>query len=769
MSRGISRRAFIKTSSVAVASATIGGSILPKVSTASSQIESYNRMMTQYNEGKKAFTYCEMCFWKCGVIAHVRNGMVHKLDGNPLNPNNQGHLCAKGNSGIYLLYDPNRLKTPLLRTGKRGEGKFKKVSWEEAFDYIGKKLKTIINKHGARSVASLLHGTGEEPFKILSRAIGTPNVIIPAYSQCMGSREIGWFLTYGTGVSGHAPFDYKNSKYIISFGRNILGSIQVREAKDLAEGLARGAKLVYCDPRFSETAAKADIWLPINPGTDLALILGLIHVIIRDQLVNMEFVDKYCYGFDRLADFIREYTPNWAYKETGIEPSLIEKIAWEFAKNAPNVVVVPPRRFSRYGNDTQTSRGIAILNALMGNWGVPGGIWQRNRFKYIVANPNTNDCEIKEINFRLPREMKPPKPRVLRADGAGHKFPLAPGFLGRENGIIEATKTGKPYPIKAWIVYDTNPIGSSPIGKNRLIEEVIPKLDLIVDIDVIPNDISMFADVILPESTYLERYDLPHIQKDAHPFIAIREPAVKPLFDTKVSWDIAKGIAEKLGYGRYFEESLKERIEKIIKRLPEGKQHELRERGVTVFEGANPYPQVSGKPMKFHTRTRKIELYSTFLERLQHKRGDTYYPLPKYTPPKKPTEENTFRLLFGRVPVHTHSRTQNNKMLEELYTENKVWINVEDAKKLGISENDLVVLYSTATKRESAPIKARVTNRIKKGCVFIAHGFGHTSKLLDIAYKKGISDSLLCSDDVDPISGAAAFLNAFVKIKKVRG
>lgn len=725
--------------------------------------------MTRYSKGKIAHTFCEMCFWNCGVVAHTKNGVVHKLEGNPLNPNNRGHLCAKGNSGIYSLYDPNRLKFPLIRTGKRGEGKFKKASWDEAFDYIGEKLKAIKDKYGAKSLASFLHGTGEEPFIILSHAIGTPNVIIPAYSQCMGSREIGWVLTYGTGVSGHSTFDLKNSKYIISFGRNLMGALQVREAEDLTEALSRGAKLIYCDPRFSETAAKATRWLQVKPGTDLALILGMIHVLIRDNLVNMEFVKKYCYGFSELANFIKPYTPEWSYQETGISPKTIEAVAWEFAKYAPNVVAVPPRRFSRYGNDTQTSRAIATLNALTGNWGVPGGIWERDKYKYVVTNYNRSDCDIKEVEFIVPKEDEPPRPAEERADGAGDEFPLAPKSLGRENGIIEATISKKPYPIKAWLLYGTNPIGSTAIGMNKFAQKVLPNLDLIVDIDIIPNDISMYADVVLPESTYLERYDLPHIQKDAYPFIAIREPAVKPIFDTKGSWDIAKGIAERLGCEQYFKESLEERIEKIVKQLPKDKQKELKEKGVVVYEGTHPYPQAEGIDMKFHTPSGKIELYSTKLDKLYKEKGDSYYPLPKYTPPVSKKEKDTYRLLFGRVPVHTHARTQNNAMLAEIYPENEVWINDKEAQKLHLEEGGWVVLKNIDTNIESGKLKVKPTNRISRECVFIAHGFGHISKFLKTAYRRGASDALLCSDEVDAISGSAAFNNAFVKIKKVRG
>ena len=765
----ITRRAFIKTATITTSALAAGG-MFSKSSSAKSKKELYDEKMTHYDKGKTSFTYCEMCFWNCGVIAHTRNGVVHKLEGNPLNPNNRGHLCAKGNSGILSLYDPNRLKYPLIRVGKRGEGKFKKASWDEAFDYVANKLKEITNKYGAKSVASFLHGTGEEPFVILSHAIGTPNVVIPAYSQCMGSREVGWVLTYGTGVSGHSTFDFKNSKYIISFGRNLLGSLQVREAEDVTEALARGAKLVYCDPRFSETAAKAYRWLPVRPGTDLALILGIIHVMIRDGLVNMDFVNKYCFGFSQLAEHVKQYTPEWAEKETGIDAKTIETVAWEFAKYAPNVVAVPPRRFSRYGNDTQTSRAIAILNALAGNWGVPGGIWVRSKYAYILAEYNKGECDVREIEFKEPKEGEPPKPTDERADGAGTLFPLAPKSLGRENGMIEATRTQKPYPIKAWLLYGTNPIGSSSIGKNKLIEEVIPNLDLIVDIDIIPNDISMYADVILPESVYLERYDLPHVQKDAYPFIAIREPAVKPLFDTKGAWDIAKGIAERLGHGKYFEKSIEERIEDVLKDLPEEQRKELKEKGVVVFEGAQPFPQAAGEELIFKTPTKKVELYSTKLAKFYEEKNDEYYyPLPKYVPPLQPKESGAYRLLFGRVPMHTHARTQNNKMLAEIYPENELWINEEEAKKLGLREHDKVVLHSLETGIDSEPIKVKPTSRIRRDCVFIAHGFGHISKFLEVAYKKGASDSSLCSDGVDRISGAAALNNAFVKIKKVRG
>ena len=760
----ISRRAFIKTaiSTSAVGAMAASGAVSFSKKANAMSYEDYNKLMEHYDRGKRTFSFCEMCFWNCGLHVYTRGNRVHKIEGNLNHPNNYGHICAKGNSGIYELYGPNRLKFPMIRAGERGSGKWKKASWDEAFNYIGEKLKPVIDKYGPQSLASFVHGTGEEPFKILARILGTPNVVVPAYSQCLGSRSMGWFLTYGTIPSGHNPYDTRNAKYMISFGRNVTGAIQVREAEFLVEGLRKGGKLVVLDPRFSELAAKAYKWLKIRPGSDMAFALALIHVLIRDGLINYEFIEKYCYGFDLLADHVKQYTPQWAEKETDIPSKEIEHIAWEFAEASPNAIAFPARRFSRYGNDTQTVRTIAILNALIGNWGMPGGFWARTPFpidlqqdSYCISSAHLHTLPLPEL------------PKIKRADGAGsEQFPLAPTNLGRENGMIDATITGKPYPIKAWLVYDTNPIQGSANAKKLLLKEALKNLDLIVDIDIIPNDIGWYADVLLPESTYLERYDMPHIQADKYPFIALREPAVKPLFDTKPSWGIAKGIAKQFGLEKYYSLTPKEIQEKVISMLPKEQQKELKEEGVYVYYDTKPYPQAAGTPLKFQTPTGKIELYSTLLSKYQSKFGDDYSPMPKYKPLKQP-EKGEFRLLFGRVPEHTHSRTQNNELLHEIYPVNKLWVNVNAAKNINLRNGDKVVVHSNTTDIDSLPIEVYATDLIREDCVFMAHGFGHISKGLSIAYHLGASDSFLCSNDVDPISSAGAFLNGFVTIKKI--
>ena len=746
----INRRGFLKlagVSGIAFGAASTG--IPSPLKASAKQKEARGKRFLSYDRGVKSASFCEMCFWNCGVDVYTRNGKIHKLEGNALNPNNRGHLCAKGNAGIQSTYDPDRIKSPLIRTGERGKGEFKKVSWEEAYDYVHKKLNPVIEKYGPESLATFMHGTGERYVHMLSLALGTPNITVPAYSQCMGSREMALALTFGSGASGHETFDMAHSKHMMLFGRNMAGAVQVREAEDFAEGLARGSKLTYIDPRQSESAARATDWLQINPGTDLALALGFIHVIIRDTLADMDFVRKYCYGYNELAEHIKQYTPEWSAKKCGISAKTIERIAWEFAQDAPNVVAIPPRRMTRYGNDTQTVRAIAILNALMGNWGVPGGIFVRS-----------------DVPVELPHHEHPEAPKARRADGVGEgeKYSFAPPSLGRTNGIYEATLTQKPYPIKAWLLYGTNPLSHSSIGVNK-IHEAMKNLDLIIAIDTQFSDTVMYADIVFPESTYLERDDAPAIQKDKIPFIALRRAAIKPIYDTKGCFDICQGISKRFGLEKWFEHSPAHQIEELLGVLSPEQKEILEKEGTLLFEDVDPYPTASGSVPAFPTTTGKVQLYAKDLEEMYKKHGDDFSPLPIYKDPVMP-KENEFRLLFGRTPHHSHARSQNNWILMELQDDTPVWMHPDDAKKKGLKHGDLVSIVNSKSGGKSHPEPLKVTKRIKAGSVFIHHGFGHKTKAWSIGNNKGTKENDFISDGIDPISGAAAFHNGFVQVVK---
>ena len=532
---------------------------------------------------------------------------------------------------------------------------------------------------------------------------------------------------------------------LLFFGRNVLESVQTGETKRIMEALSKGAKLVYVDPRFSKTSAKADWWLPIKPGTDLALILALINVIITEELYDKDFVEKNTEGFDKLKEFIKQYTPEWAEKECEIPASTIVEIAREMGRRKPAVIAHPGRRTSRYGYDVQMVRGVAILNALMGNYGRPGGIFIKKTRK------------IKLKRFPTPRY---PRVKYKRVDGAGIEdgFPLAKGGVeGLVNRAVEATATGKPYPIKAWFVYGTNLFMNTP--NYQLVKSAIKNLDLLVTVEIQPTELVMYSDIVLPEATYLERHQDPQRDSYPYPFVAINTPAVKPLHDTKPGWWICKELAKRLGLEDYFDfETIEEYLDYRLRALPPEAKEDLEKKGVYVKK-VNVYLDPE-EELFLDTFSGKIELYSSQLE------DYGFDPLPVYKKPKEPPK-GKYRLIMARPSMHTHARTQNNLWLHELMPENKLWINEEEAKKLGIKDGDTVEV--TNEKGISVKIKAYPTNRIRKDVVFMYHGFGRFNPMMRTAYGKGASDAEIVIPDMDPISGTSALHNTFVTVRKVKG
>jgi thiosulfate reductase/polysulfide reductase chain A len=683
-------------------------------------------------------TTCEMCFWRCGVIASVAGGRVVRVEGNPEHPQNQGRLCARGNAGTDLLYDPDRLKTPLLRTGKRGEGKFKAVSWDEALDYLAAELIELRKQHGAESVAFFPHGNGARFFSTLMRAYGTPNSAEPSFAQCRGPREVGYSLTFGQGLGSPEPVDLEESKLIVLIGSHLGENVFTSQINAFATALSRGAKLITVDPRFSTAAAKSDWWLPIRPGTDIALLLAWMNVLIAENLYDAEYVGAYASGFDELAAHVREFTPEWAAAITDIPADTIRETARAMGAARPAVAVHPGRHVTWYGDDTQRARAMAILTALLGSWGRKGGIF--------LPTP------VERGGFELPDF---PEPTRSRADGAGERFPLAIEELGVTNGLIDATISGDPYPIKAWIVYGQNVLESIPQPARTI--EAIEKLDLMVVVDVLPVDQIRYADLVLPEATYLERYDPPTIVESAkRPFVAVRMPAVEPLYESKPGWWIAKELAKKLDLAGYFPfETPQQHLDKVLEPLAlDGK--ELLSCGAISFDGT---PYLDDRPedeRTFETASGKIELYSQDLADLG---AD---PLPRFTPPAEPPR-GFVRLIYGRAPVHSFARSQNNATLNGLMAENEVWLHPDTARASGIANGDRIVLVNDANVT-SDPVCAFVTEGIRRDCAYLVHGFGQKSKALRRAAGRGASDTALMSRvSVDPLTGGTGMRVNFVR------
>ena len=656
----VSRRKFLKISGATIAGAAALASL--------GYIAKVSKAIAAENPEKgirKIPTYCNICFWKCGAIAYLKDGHLWKIEGNPIDPLSNGRLCPRGTGGIGANTDPDRLKSPLIRTKSRGEEVWKEVTWDEAFNYIAEKMQKIKSEYGPESVAGIFHGIGGNFLKHTLKAYGTPHIVAPSFAQCRGPREVGFELTFGDYIGSPERTDIKNTKCMALIGSHLGENMHNTQVQELSQAVENNASIIVVDPRFSVVAGKAKYYLPIKPGTDIALLLAWANVMIKENIYNKEFVANYGFGFEQFAQEVAQYTPEWAYIETGIEPQLIIDSARELAKNAPASFVHPGRHVTWYGNDAQRSRMIALINALLGNWNHKGAFF-------------------KPVKMKIPPYPYPAYPESTRgrADNPDKKYPYAGEDEGLTNGIREATISGKPYPIKAWITYATNLLYDMPNQAETL--KAIQNLDLLVVIDVIPSEIAGWADVVLPESTYLERFDDLQATPFNTPFVGIRQPVSKSPNDQKPNWWIAKKLAEKLNLGHYFpwndiEDYLKFRIEAA------GLSYaELKEKGI-ILGAKQPVYVEEGIENVFNTPSGKVEFYST---QLAEKGFD---PIPKYEKPEQPPL-GYFRLLFGRAPVHTFSSTQSNPLLKEMMSENEVWLNVDAANNLGIKNGEYVNL-----------------------------------------------------------------------------
>jgi Anaerobic dehydrogenases, typically selenocysteine-containing len=709
------------------------------------------------DEVRITYNYCDMCMWRCGMLVYTVNGRVVKVEGNPKDPKSRGRLCGRGQAAVAHLYDPDRLRKPLIRTGERGTWSFREASWEEALDRAAEALARLRDQYGPESVAWFAHTTGDFWFgDYLPLAFGSPNVGKPATGLCLTPREVAAQLTFGRGVGGHEPVDWENTRYIVLIGNHIGENAHNTVMQDFARALAQGAKLVVVDPRYSTAAMKAHRWLPIKPGTDTALLLAWMNVLITEGLYDREYIEKYTVGFERLAEHIRPFTPEWAAPITEIPAEVIREVAREMAAHRPQVVIPPGRHVVWYGNDTQRMRALFILNVLLGNVGRRGGLYLPRApaldpyphppFPVEVA---AGGCGAAAVGIRIPDTPGHPP----RADGVGSKFATGPVVIQE---LIEPMITGQPYPIRGLVVYGVNLFHSIPNVPRTI--EALKRLEFVLAIDVLPQEHLAWADIVLPEATFLERYDELWVASHRIPYIALREPAVEPLPDTRPGWWIARELGLRLGLADYFqwssiEEYLNTRLMSVGLSLDR-----LREAGGVFTWPGKPYLEDYGEgETPFPTPSGKIEIYSEALARAG------FDPLPVYEPVEEPPP-GYFRLLYGRHPLHTFGKTQNNPWLAEVYPENEVWVNDEAAAALGLKNGDLVLLENQDGVR-SGPVRVRATPRIRKDAVYLVHGFGHRGSRLSRAEGRGASDNLLITRyRLDPISGGAGMRVNFVRL-----
>lgn len=550
----IGRRKFLKGMGLVAATTVVGGNLAGCASFGSKE-----HLIEQNDTGKKEWgreagewipSCCNMCGGQSGILCHVVNGVLEKIEPNHWNPNNYGNissdffdgyteeygckegggLCPKGNAGIAQLYDPDRVKKPLKRTNSDhspfADPKWQEISWDQALDEIAAKMKGF---RDAGEAHKLLWMSEDHSFTHIQgdfcKLYGTPN-----YSNHSNLCDVARKASFKTVMGYDRPLaDFINTKYILLFGWNPTSAIKwVHLPRIITRGIERGAKMVVVDPYLSDTAAKGQEWVSIRPGTDGALALAMGHVIVRDGLYDKTFIEEWTVGFKEYSDFVADKTPAWAEKITSVSARVIERLAHELATTKPALVDVWSGP-GQHTNGVQGGRAIAILNALIGSYDRPGTM--------VIPNKNGN----KHIELEADEEAATmnKNPRFDESK----KYPM-----GHKSGVYTQTfdnlaNDKGPYQPKMMMIVFQNPVMSVP---GNAVATALAKLETVVVVDTMMSETALLADYVLPGTTYLERYDL-NTHWVTWPVMALRQPVVKPLFGQLAEYEMVAALGRRLG------------------------------------------------------------------------------------------------------------------------------------------------------------------------------------------------------------------------------
>lgn len=674
---------------------------------------------------------CIICPWHCPTEVYVRGNEVVYIRGNEVAPN-EGARCVKGIASIHLTRDPDRLLYPMK---KNSSGSFDRITWDEAFSIIAEKLQKIKDNDGPEAVSFFWHLDSNAlfPFQLFTQLYGTPNCSGHA-AACDQDRRLAALTVYGHPMP---PRDFSHSRFIMLWGADLFGSNEsLHENRNLMDALKRKAKLVVVDPIRSRTAEKAHRWLPVKPGTDGALALALAHRIIETQSYDQAFCEEWVYGFEQFVEHVQSkgYTPKWAEAITGIPQETIIETADEFAHTKP-AIMDGSKGLVNYSNGLDAFRTIFLLNALTGNVDGPGNLILKEMAPLRMPIP------IPEEEIAVPK-----RPPLSEAMG----YPLAPDIPTQL--LPRAVMEKDPYPVKAAFFHIINPAMSDP--NTKLFRQMMSGLELSVTIDIYLSETAQLSDLVLPEASFYERAEVREGLWHG-PQVLLGQPAIVPRGESKPIYEIMKGLAQKLGYGRYFKwDTWEDWARRMTAELPISFE-DLKERG--TWEGELRYHKY--RENGFQTLTGQIEALSESFQM------QGYESLPVFTEEHrvKPDQEYPFQLINCKMQFHCGTHTQNNPYLMQIEGENWVELNPRDASRLGISEGGKVEIASPL---EKAVITVRIKNGVQPGVVRVVHGHGFGREFGSIARGKGTHINPLFETRVNPISGGIGYNECKVNIRK---
>ena len=822
----LSRRDFFKIGSAAGLAGAVG---LPKnLSARNFEMGGRGFSHSDGEELKAIPSSCWQCVTRDGIVGFVKDGRLVKIEGNPELPRTNGKLCAKGQAGVNIVYNPDRVLHPLVRVGKRGEGKWKRVSWDEALDLL-------INggNIAGRQVTGLktLRDAGHpERFMFhYGRMKGSDGKIIKDhFLAAYGTKTIGnhtsicesakWTAHEFTWGAHYDNWDLDNTKLILNFGCNVLEAHtnHVPMAQRCVSAIARGVKMYTFDVRLSNTAAKSTEWLPVRSGTDLAVVLAMANVLMQNDLYDREFIETYTnVTVAELKQHLAQYTPAWAETISSVPASKIEAIALEYGRTKPSVCLSYRGAVAHY-NGVQTERAIQMLEAIAGHIDVPGGRCRAvgAKWKYPFAKPKTKGKKLKIVD--------------------GEKGAYAYPTHHASHQVLHMIDKGPDRP-DIYMTYCYNPAyANGDCADNVRILKDEAKIPFLVAVDVALSEAAELADLVLPDATYLERWTCDDMVCPSQiPEFYIRQPMHAPLGEARNFPDVVCDIARRMGFDLGFA-TAEEFVKGACNNTPGVKQaggfeymkkhgawydktakpryrshaKAVKVAGATLdpatgvyykkHEGDKDFSSLSSKnaakqfvaqkfgdgkahkgfpPDPHRWKTGMFEIKSEALVKKGFPAIPTWMPIPEHE--KMAADELV--LTTYKAAVQSHSRTQNCKWLTELYHTNPAWLNPKTAAARGIKDRDKIKVTGALG---SVVTRARVTEGVHPGVIAISNHCGHWAYGEYASLKKsavhvaepdskriwwknnGAHPNWIIANQGDPIGGQLRYMDTVVKVEK---
>lgn len=646
----------------------------------------------------KIKAFCgRMCTAACGVLITLKDGEIAKIEGDPDCPLNQGAVCPKGLAFPELIYHPDRLKYPLKRVGNRGEGKWQRISWDEALASISDRMKTFKQQFGAESILLMLGSPKgmELAFAFrLANVYGISNVTT-AGDVCHMPRDQAATFTYG--APAFPDLDEPPSCLIV-WGSNPLhtheGSVTTRR---LRPAYAKGTKFIVIDPRKDGLASRADMWLKPRPGSDGLLALGMLKAIIDNRLYDAEFVASWTVGFDQLQARLTDYSLEQIAEATWIPRAQIEQAAETYATTRP-AAIHWGNALDHTSNNFQTCRAISILRAITGNLDVPGG-------DCLASMPPL----MRPGDFMLVRTFPRNQDKAL-----GNSFRVASrSLLSPRQAVVEAILEQKPYPVKAALIMGTNPLLSYADAQQAC--EALKRLEFLVVSELFLTPTAELADIVLPVATNFEFNEIGHYGVRLG-LVEARHKVIEPPGECWSDMKIINELGKRLGVGEHFWHDENEALDLILE--PSGMKFEqFKERG--ILYGDKKYYKY--REDGFRTPSRKVEIYSAQLEAMG------YEPLPAYLePPETPFgspelyEKYPLVLTSSKNPYFVHSTGRSLASLRRQSPEPVAELNPQTATKLGIKQGDWVYIE---TPRGRIKQRLQLNEALDPRIIFVAYGW----------------------------------------------